>query len=90
MDTSINKSNEINEGEENVAPLAPLAPFSCLVCRKSKLKCDRTKPSCSRCSKQSYDCVYSLSRQPYQSKTRGQAKELEAKLGMWCRYQLAG
>ncbi|CZR37065.1 uncharacterized protein FPRO_02675 [Fusarium proliferatum ET1] len=81
MDTSINKSNEINEGEENVAPLAPLAPFSCLVCRKSKLKCDRTKPSCSRCSKQSYDCVYSLSRQPYQSKTRGQAKELEAKLG---------
>ncbi|CVK99836.1 related to Zn(II)2Cys6 transcriptional activator [Fusarium mangiferae] len=78
MDTSINKSNEINEGEENVALLAP---FSCLVCRKSKLKCDRTKPSCSRCSKQSYDCVYSLSRQPYQSKTRGQAKELEAKLG---------
>ncbi|KAI1017384.1 hypothetical protein LB505_004851 [Fusarium chuoi] len=78
MDTSINKSNEVNSGKTNVAPLAP---FSCLLCRKSKLKCDRTKPSCSRCSKQSYDCVYSLSRQPYQSKTRGQAKELEAKLG---------
>ncbi|KAI3574639.1 hypothetical protein IWW34DRAFT_632030 [Fusarium oxysporum f. sp. albedinis] len=78
MDARINNSNEVNEAEANVAPLAP---FSCLLCRKSKLKCDRTRPSCSRCSKQSYDCVYSLSRQPYQSKSRGQAKELEARLG---------
>ncbi|EWY96537.1 hypothetical protein FOYG_05208 [Fusarium oxysporum NRRL 32931] len=78
MDARVNNSNEVNEAEANVAPLAP---FSCLLCRKSKLKCDRTRPSCSRCSKQSYDCVYSLSRQPYQSKSRGQAKELEARLG---------
>ncbi|EWG45520.1 hypothetical protein FVEG_06286 [Fusarium verticillioides 7600] len=78
MDKNTNNSNEANEEEANVALLAP---FSCLLCRKSKLKCDRTRPSCSRCSKQGYDCVYSLSRQPYQSKNRGQAKELEAKLG---------
>lgn len=58
------------------------APFSCHQCRKSKLKCDRTRPCCSRCLKQSYECVYSSSRQPYRSRNRGQAKELEAKLGM--------
>ncbi|KAF4339430.1 Zn(II)2Cys6 transcriptional activator [Fusarium beomiforme] len=78
----------MNEGIDNPitsnAPegnAVPIAPFSCLLCRKSKLKCDRTRPSCSRCIKRSYGCVYSLSRQPYQSKIRGQAKELEVKLG---------
>ncbi|OBS19384.1 hypothetical protein FPOA_11109 [Fusarium poae] len=57
------------------------APFSCHQCRKSKLKCDRTKPCCSRCLKQNYECIYSDSRQPYRGINRGQAKDLEAKLG---------
>jgi hypothetical protein len=56
------------------------APFNCHQCRKSKVKCDRTRPSCSRCANQSYECVYSASRQPYKSRNRGQAKEMEAKL----------
>ncbi|RGP74245.1 hypothetical protein FLONG3_6157 [Fusarium longipes] len=56
------------------------APFSCHRCRKSKLKCDRTRPCCSRCLKQNYDCVYSDSRQPYRGINRGQARDLETKL----------
>ena len=61
-----------------------IAPFSCHQCRKSKLKCDRTRPCCGRCLKQNYECIYSNSRQPYRARNRGQAKELEAKLGkLW-------
>jgi len=60
------------------------APFSCHQCRKSKLKCDRTRPCCGRCLKQNYECIYSNSRRPYRARNRGQAKELEAKLGkLW-------
>ncbi|KAL6923618.1 hypothetical protein FSHL1_000867 [Fusarium sambucinum] len=66
-----------NARRENIAT----APFSCHPCRKSKLKCDRAKPCCSRCLKQNYECVYSDSRQPYRGINRGQAKDLEAKLG---------
>ncbi|KAI1064828.1 hypothetical protein LB507_001088 [Fusarium sp. FIESC RH6] len=57
-----------------------IAPFSCHQCRKSKLKCDRTRPCCGRCLKQNYECIYSNSRQPYRARNRGQTKELEAKL----------
>lgn len=66
-----------NAESENITT----APFSCHQCRKSKLKCDRTRPYCSRCLKKSYECVYSSSRQPYRGTNRGQTKDLEAKLG---------
>ncbi|CAG1994106.1 unnamed protein product [Fusarium graminearum] len=68
---------ENNAKSENITT----APFSCHQCRKSKLRCDRTRPCCSRCLKQSYECIYSSSRQPYRGTNRGQTKDLEAKLG---------
>ena len=34
--------------------------FSCQNCRKSRRKCDRGKPTCSRCIKYKVDCVYEL------------------------------
>ncbi|CCK70668.1 oleate-activated transcription factor OAF1 KNAG_0E04150 [Huiozyma naganishii CBS 8797] len=38
--------------------------FVCQNCRKSKMKCDREKPECTRCLKQGIKCVYDEERQP--------------------------
>lgn len=32
--------------------------FSCLQCRRRKLKCDQVQPSCSRCKGQDIECVF--------------------------------
>ncbi|SCW01434.1 LAFE_0D12486g1_1 [Lachancea fermentati] len=37
--------------------------FVCQACRKSKTKCDREKPSCTRCLKHGIKCVYDVERQ---------------------------
>lgn len=37
--------------------------FVCQSCRKGKTKCDRAKPSCSRCLKHGIRCVYDVDRQ---------------------------
>ncbi|SCU82273.1 LAFA_0C10198g1_1 [Lachancea sp. 'fantastica'] len=37
--------------------------FVCQACRRGKTKCDREKPSCSRCLKQGIECVYDVERQ---------------------------
>ncbi|KAH6958462.1 hypothetical protein DER45DRAFT_224055 [Fusarium avenaceum] len=76
-----NENLEKSADDNNEIEATSTAPFNCHQCRKSKLKCDRTRPCCSRCANQGYECVYSNSRQPYKSRTRGQAKEMEAKLG---------
>lgn len=76
-----NENLETGADDNNETEAISTAPFNCHQCRKSKLKCDRTRPCCSRCANQGYECVYSNSRQPYKSRTRGQAKEMEAKLG---------
>lgn len=34
--------------------------FSCLECRRRKLRCDRSQPSCSRCRKQASACTYAF------------------------------
>lgn len=33
-------------------------PFSCTVCRRKKIKCDRTKPTCQRCQMSNSKCIY--------------------------------
>ncbi|PKS05648.1 hypothetical protein jhhlp_008167 [Lomentospora prolificans] len=46
----------------DAAESAPSLALSCLACRARKLKCDRAKPSCSRCAKLRDSCEYPSSR----------------------------
>ncbi|OLN87976.1 putative transcriptional regulatory protein C1683.13c-like protein 1 [Colletotrichum chlorophyti] len=54
-------------------------PLACVTCRSRKLKCDRVKPVCSRCSKVKGECVYPESRRKPAFK-RKNVKELEERL----------
>lgn len=38
--------------------------FVCQACRRSKTKCDREKPKCTRCVKMNVECVYDVAKQP--------------------------
>ncbi|QLQ81738.1 hypothetical protein HG537_0F04990 [Torulaspora globosa] len=38
--------------------------FVCQACRRSKTKCDREKPRCSRCVQHGIQCVYDVEQQP--------------------------
>ncbi|TDZ29992.1 Citrinin biosynthesis transcriptional activator ctnR [Colletotrichum spinosum] len=53
--------------------------FSCQQCRSRKLKCDRRRPTCSRCVKIGVDCEYPESRRANFG-TRKRVHELESKL----------
>lgn len=54
--------------------------IACIICRKRKLKCDGTKPSCGTCSRLGHKCAYDEVRRKSGPK-RGYVKELEARLG---------
>ena len=56
-------------------------PLACVSCRARKLKCDRIKPTCTRCLKVESQCIYPESRRKPTVKRRN-VKELEARLGM--------
>lgn len=56
--------------------------IACIICRKRKLKCDGTKPSCGTCSRLGHKCSYDEVRRKSGPK-RGYVKELEARLGMF-------
>ncbi|KAI0512638.1 hypothetical protein F5B22DRAFT_299953 [Xylaria bambusicola] len=53
--------------------------LSCVTCRSRKLKCDKAKPACTRCTKVNGDCVYPESRRKPAFK-RKNVKELEERL----------
>ncbi|RMZ87643.1 hypothetical protein DV736_g5132, partial [Chaetothyriales sp. CBS 134916] len=53
--------------------------IACILCRKRKLKCDGSKPSCSTCSRLGHTCEYSEERKKSGPK-RGYVKLLEARL----------
>lgn len=57
--------------------------IACVICRKRKLKCDGSKPSCGTCSRLKHKCAYDEVRKKSGPK-RGYVKELEARLG-WSR-----
>lgn len=57
-----------------------LEALSCVSCRSRKLKCDRTKPACGRCTKLKGECVYPEARRKHTYKRRN-VKELEERLG---------
>ncbi|OBT99229.1 hypothetical protein VE01_02747 [Pseudogymnoascus verrucosus] len=58
----------------------PVPRLSCIQCRGKKLKCDRVRPRCARCTRLQEECLYPKSRQKLVGK-RIQVKELEARLG---------
>jgi hypothetical protein len=67
-------------GQDNNSSQAPKPKrIACVLCRKRKLKCDGTKPSCSTCVRLAHDCSYDEVRRKSGPK-RGYVKALEARL----------
>lgn len=53
--------------------------IACIICRKRKLKCDGSKPSCSTCTRLGHNCAYDEFRRKSGPK-RGYVKALEERL----------
>jgi hypothetical protein len=53
--------------------------IACVICRKRKLKCDGSKPSCSTCTRLGHSCAYDEVRRKSGPK-RGYVKALEERL----------
>ncbi|KAL1607786.1 hypothetical protein SLS60_002722 [Paraconiothyrium brasiliense] len=53
--------------------------IACVLCRKRKLRCDGTRPTCGTCKRLSHDCTYDEVRKKSGPK-RGYVKLLEARL----------
>ena len=54
--------------------------IACVLCRKRKLKCDGTRPSCGTCARLAHSCAYDDIRRKSGPK-RGYVKALEERLG---------
>lgn len=65
--------------EENNSQVPKPKRIACVLCRKRKLKCDGTKPSCGTCTRLQHDCSYDEVRRKSGPK-RGYVKALEARL----------
>lgn len=70
--------NDDNDNGLN-EPLSKLKRTACGLCRKRKLKCDGTRPTCATCSRLGHDCIYEEARKKSGPK-RGYVKALEARL----------
>jgi len=57
--------------------------IACVLCRKRKLRCDGTRPTCGTCKRLSHDCAYDEKRKKSGPK-RGYVKLLEARLRTCC------
>ncbi|KAK4986315.1 hypothetical protein LTR66_007907 [Elasticomyces elasticus] len=71
------RSNSGEAPEENGIP--KVKRIACVLCRKRKLRCDGTKPSCGTCTRLARDCSYDEVRRKSGPK-RGYVKALEARL----------
>ncbi|KAF2211596.1 hypothetical protein CERZMDRAFT_106468 [Cercospora zeae-maydis SCOH1-5] len=67
------------EGQGDNAQVPKPKRIACVLCRKRKLKCDGTKPSCGTCTRLQHDCSYDEVRKKSGPK-RGYVKALEARL----------
>jgi hypothetical protein len=65
-----------NSGDSTVPKPKRIA---CVICRKRKLKCDGSKPSCSTCTRLGHSCAYDEVRRKSGPK-RGYVKALEERL----------
>lgn len=70
---------DANAGDTNQIPKPKR--IACIICRKRKLKCDGTKPSCSTCTRLNHNCSYDEVRRKSGPK-RGYVKALEERLSM--------
>ena len=71
--------------EREEAGISKLKRIACIICRRRKLKCDGSKPSCGTCSRLGHKCAYDEVRRKSGPK-RGYVKELEARLGKYLFY----
>ncbi|UKZ95512.1 uncharacterized protein TrAFT101_010348 [Trichoderma asperellum] len=72
-------TDAVTQADASAASMQGTEPLACVSCRARKLKCDRTKPACTRCVKVNNECVYPESRRKPTFKRRN-VKELEARL----------
>ena len=76
-------ANGAHNGEAGSGGEADVVPkpkrIACIICRKRKLKCDGTKPSCSTCTRLGHSCAYDEVRRKSGPK-RGYVKALEERL----------
>ncbi|KAG0666184.1 hypothetical protein C6P45_000286 [Maudiozyma exigua] len=61
--SNISDSNESQDEDHNGIKKRNRISFVCQTCRKSKTKCDREKPECSRCKKMGIKCIYDVAKQ---------------------------
>ncbi|KAI1854719.1 hypothetical protein JX266_000837 [Neoarthrinium moseri] len=71
--------------DDTSAEPASASELACTACRNRKLKCDRAKPACTRCTRIKGDCTYPESRRKPAFKRRN-VRELEARLGNYVPY----
>lgn len=67
------------DGNEGDSIIQRPKKIACIICRKRKLKCDGSKPSCSTCTRLGHDCAYDPVRRKSGPK-RGYVKALEERL----------
>ncbi|KAL7795775.1 binuclear zinc transcription factor [Trichoderma ceciliae] len=75
----MSSTDAVAQADASEASMQGMEPLACVSCRARKLKCDRTKPACTRCVKVKNECLYPESRRKPTFKRRN-VKELEARL----------
>lgn len=70
------------EGNEGDSMIPKPKRIACIICRKRKLKCDGSKPSCSTCTRLGHNCAYDPVRRKSGPK-RGYVKALEQRLSKY-------
>ncbi|GMM59124.1 hypothetical protein DAKH74_057410 [Maudiozyma humilis] len=78
-------SPENNSGPGHIAKKRNRLSFVCQACRRSKTKCDKRKPACTRCAKQGIPCVYDIAIQtpPKFASRKSLVQMLDNELDFW-------
>ena len=76
----VERQNSSDGGCQDGALVPKSKRIACVLCRKRKLKCDGSRPSCGTCSRLTHDCAYDDIRRKSGPK-RGYVKALEERLG---------
>jgi hypothetical protein len=73
------ESNDTNGQDAQNDGAAKAKRIACVLCRRRKLKCDGTRPTCGTCKRLSHECAYDEVRKKSGPK-RGYVKLLEQRL----------